>query len=127
MHFLITPLSGPVRCVDCGTSTTGNLFKMKYGILFGCAVAALIVSPIGASAAEGVPGGMSYGFQRGSEIAGPVIGGIPGAVIGGVTGGVEGVLGIEHRPQHVAAREEYRPIHRAPHMVHRHYRRHHHH
>jgi hypothetical protein len=45
---------------------------MKYGVLFGCAAAALIFAPVGASAAEGVSGGMSY-----AEIAGPVIGGIP--------------------------------------------------
>jgi phospholipase/lecithinase/hemolysin len=94
---------------------------MKYGVLFGCAAAALIFAPVGASAAEGVSGGMSY-----AEIAGPVIGGIPGAVVGGVTGGVEGVLGIEHRSQYVAAREEYRPIHRATHIGRRHHRHNHH-
>ena len=96
---------------------------MKYGLLFSCAAAMLMAAPINASAAGGVPGGMVYGFNRGSEIAGPVFGGIPGAVIGGVTGGVEGVLGVEHQAQYVAAREEYRPIRPAPH-VHRH---HHHH
>ena len=99
---------------------------MKYRLWLGCAAAAMIAAPLGAYAAEGVPGGMAYGFHRGSEIAGPVIGGIPGAVVGGVTGGVEGVLGIEHHPQHVAAREEYRPIRPAAHAVHRHHRRHHH-
>jgi len=98
-------------------------FTMKYGLLFGCTAIALMAGPVSASAANGVPGGMVYGFQRGSEIAG-VIGGIPGAVVGGVTGGVEGVLGIEHRPQYVTAREEYRPIRPAPHAVHSHHRRH---
>jgi hypothetical protein len=97
---------------------------MKYGLVFSCAAAALITAPVAASAGSGVPGGMVYGFQRGSEIAGPVIGGIPGAVVGGVTGGVEGVLGIEHHPQYVANREEYRPVRLAPHVVRRHHRRH---
>jgi hypothetical protein len=121
---LITPRSGQVRCVECRTTTKGNLFTMKYAVLCACAVTALTAAPVGASAADGVPGGMSYGFQRGSEIAGPVIGGIPGAVVGGVTGGVEGVLGIDHHPQYVAAREEYRPIHRAPRVLRRHHRHH---
>jgi hypothetical protein len=101
-------------------------FTMKYGLLFGCAAAAMMATTFNASAANGVPSGMAYGFHRGSEIAGPVLGGIPGAVVGGVTGGVEGVLGIEHGPQYVAAREEYRPIRPAPRVVHRHHRRHHH-
>ena len=83
-----------------------------------------MVAPLSASAGTGVPDGMAYGFHRGSEIAGPVLGGIPGAVVGGVTGGVEGVFGIEHRPQYVADREEYRPIRPAPHAVHRHHHRH---
>jgi hypothetical protein len=91
---------------------------MKYTLFFSCAAVALMVAPISASAGTGVPDGMAYGFHRGSEIAGPVLGGIPGAVVGGVTGGVEGVFGIEHRPQHVAA------IQPAPHIVHRHHRRH---
>ncbi len=97
---------------------------MKYALLLGCAAAAVMAAPISPSAANGVPGGMVYGFHRGSEIAGPVLGGIPGAVVGGVTGGVEGVLGIEHHPQYVAGREEYRPIQPAAHVVHRHHRRH---
>jgi hypothetical protein len=103
----------------------GKAFTMKYGLVFGCAAIALMAAPVSASAGSGVPGGMEYGFHRGSEIAGPVLGGIPGAVIGGVTGGIEGVLGIQHRPQYVAVREEYRPVQRAPHVVHRHHRRHH--
>ena len=99
---------------------------MRYGILFGCiAAAGAMAAPISAFAENGVPGGMAYGFHRGSEIAGPVLGGIPGAVVGGVTGGVEGVLGIEHRPQRVAVQEEYRPGRAAPHAIHRHHRRHH--
>ena len=98
---------------------------MKYGLFFSCAAAMLTAAPINASAASGVPGGMAYGFNRGSEIAGPVFGGIPGAVVGGVTGGIEGVLGIEHHPQY-AAREEYRPIRPTPHVVHRHHHRHYH-
>ena len=98
---------------------------MKYGLIFGCAAAALIATAGSASAGTGVPGGMAYGFHRGSEIAGPVIGGIPGAVVGGVTGGVESVLVIEHRPQYVAAHEEYRRIRPAPRVVRRHHRRHH--
>ncbi len=97
---------------------------MKYALLFGFAAIALMAIPVNASASNGVPGGMVYGFQRGSEIAGPVIGGIPGAVVGGVTGGVEGVLGIEHRPRYITAREEYRPIRPAPRAVHRHHRHH---
>ncbi len=96
---------------------------MKYGLLFGFAAIALMAAPVNASASNGVPAGMVYGFQRGSQIAGPVLGGIPGAVVGGVTGGVEGVLGIEHRPQYITAREEYRPIRPAPRVVHRHHRR----
>jgi len=97
---------------------------MKQGLLFSCVAAMLMAAPISALAGSGVPGGMVYGFHRGSEIAGPVLGGIPGAVVGGVTGGVEGVLGVEH-PQYVAAREEYRPIRPAPHVVHRHHHRRH--
>jgi len=50
------------------------------GLFFGCAAAALLASPLAASAGNGVPNGMAYGFHRGSEIAGPVIGGIPGAI-----------------------------------------------
>src|SRR6185312_6832487 len=116
------------RGVECpGFSQTKDTFTMKYGLLFGCAAIALMAVPVAASAGSGVPGGMTYGFNRGSEIAGPVIGGIPGAVVGGVTGGVEGVLGIEHHPQPVAYREEYRPIRPAPHVRHHHHRRHHHH
>jgi len=106
-------------------SSKGKLSNMNYAALLACGLGVLIVAPVGASAAEGVPGGMSYGFQRGSEIAGPVIGGIPGAVVGGVTGGVEGVLGIEHRPNYVAVREEYRPIHRTRHIVQGHHRHNH--
>ncbi len=98
---------------------------MKYKLLFCCAAAAVMAAPISAFAANGVPAGMAYGYQRGSQIAGPVFGGIPGAVVGGVTGGVEGVLGIEHHPQYVATREEFRPIRPAPRVVHRHHRRHH--
>jgi hypothetical protein len=98
---------------------------MKYGLFFGCAAVALLAAPLSAFAGNGVPDGMAYGFHRGSDIAGPVIGGIPGAVVGGVTGGVEGVFGIQHRPQHVAVQQEYRPIRPAPHVVHRHHRRHH--
>ena len=98
---------------------------LKSGLVLGCAAAMVMATTIGASAGSGVPGGVVYGFNRGSEIAGPVLGGIPGAVVGGVTGGVEGVLGVEHRPQYVAVREEYRPIRPAPHVVHRHHYRHH--
>lgn len=102
----------------------GDIRMLKSELLFAC-TAAMLIAPAGAFAGSGVPGGVVYGFNRGSEIAGPVLGGIPGAVVGGVTGGVEGVLGVEHRPQYVAAREEYRPIRPAPHVVHRHHRHHH--
>jgi hypothetical protein len=70
---------------------------MKRTVMASLLAATLLV-PAAAVAAQGVPGGVERGSREGERAAGPV-GGIVGGAIGGVVGGLNGVLGIDQRPR----------------------------
>ena len=88
---------------------------MKFNLMIGATVLAILAMPLSAQA-QGIIRGAEEGSAAGNRAAGPVggaVGGVVGGVEGGVVGGIKGILGIPQRTGSGRDRWDQRSIRRA--------------